>query len=424
LRVWLFLRKIGLYIYSTNITSGQLEWLNILDFTRTNTSFKFEQGTESTEWNIAHNLNTQDLFVIVYDSDGNKQIESEIQFQNDNEIKLIFSESISGKALLFGASVISSPSNIYTKEEIDELLKNIEVSGGSNIILPEGGSDGYLLSKNGDELGWTNPDDVGTKLPEDGLDGQVLIKDSSTVEGFRWNNISGSVRVSVGNSNQKIIVPEGTRFNVTPELHIVTKDIPKQLATNAQYEIDSPFGNVACDCYILVNNGVNDKWSRLDVVYESKSYGCLANCPGDGKLYLTTSPTLIAVGSGMQAPYAITSNTFSDWAIVVEGPIVSNNNYSTEEQVIGTWIDGRPVYRQTFETTTTNNKVLVNTGDVDVLVAEYGYIQYDSDYKISFPRLYNSSTAYTCIKNKNIILESVGSYSGKSAIIVVEYVKF
>jgi len=154
----------GLYIYSTNITSGNLEWLNILDFTRTNTSFKFEQLSESTERNITHNLNTQDLFVIVYDSDGNKQVESEIQFQSDNEIKLIFSEPISGKALLFGASVISSPSNIYTKEEIDELLKNIEVSGGSGNII----------------------------LPENGTDGQVLIKDSNTESGLNWSdNIAG-----------------------------------------------------------------------------------------------------------------------------------------------------------------------------------------------------------------------------------------
>ena len=110
----------GLYIYSLSQISGQLEWLNILDFTRVNTSYKFEQTTENIEWTITHNLNTQDLFVIVYDSDGNKQVESEIQFQNDNEVKLIFSEPISGKALLFGASVVSSPSNIYTKEEIDD----------------------------------------------------------------------------------------------------------------------------------------------------------------------------------------------------------------------------------------------------------------------------------------------------------------
>jgi len=187
----------GLYIYSTNISSGQLEWLNILDFTRTNTSYKFEQISENIEWNITHNLNTQDLFVIVYDSDGNKQVESEIQFQSDNEIKLIFSEPISGKALLFGASVISSPSNMYTKEEIDELLKNIEVSGGgSNIILPENGVDGYLLSKSGDELGWTNPADVGTKLPEDGLNGQVLTNIGNNQ--FAWKLTHAPSNLNVG----------------------------------------------------------------------------------------------------------------------------------------------------------------------------------------------------------------------------------
>ena len=186
----------GLYIYSLSQISGQLEWLNILDFTRVNSSYKFEQTSENIEWTINHGLNTQDLFVIVYDSNGNKQVESEIQFQSDNEIKLIFSESISGKALLFGASVVSSPSNIYTKEEIDELLKNIEVSGGgSNIILPEGGSDGYLLSKSGDELGWTNPSDVGTKLPENGLNGQVLSVNNGDLT---WSNPKAPVKLNVG----------------------------------------------------------------------------------------------------------------------------------------------------------------------------------------------------------------------------------
>jgi len=190
----------GLYIYSTNITSGNLEWLNILDFTRTNTSYKFEQSSESTEWTITHNLNTQDLFVIVYDSDGNKQVESEIQFQSDNEIKLIFSESISGKALLFGASVVSSPSNIYTKEEIDELLKNIDTSGcNSNIILPENGVDGQVLIKDSStESGLNWSDQNKTEYPSNGSNGQVLIHDDTTEIGAKWGLIQAPHSMSIG----------------------------------------------------------------------------------------------------------------------------------------------------------------------------------------------------------------------------------
>ena len=60
----------------------------------------------------------------------------------------------------------------------------------SDINLPEGGSDGYLLSKLGDNLNWTNPKDVGTKLPEDGLSGQVLSLDSNkNLKMFLYSNV-------------------------------------------------------------------------------------------------------------------------------------------------------------------------------------------------------------------------------------------
>jgi len=40
---------------------------------------------------------------------------------------------------------------------------------------------------------------------------------------------------------------------------------------------------------------------------------------------------------------------------IVIYPYKQNNLYSTEEQVIGTWIDGKPIYRSVFETTTPSN---------------------------------------------------------------------
>jgi len=71
-------------------------------------------------------------------------------------------------------------------------------NGGSSsdINLPEGGSDGYLLSKSGDNLTWTNPKDVGTKLPEDGLSGQVLSIDKD--KNLSWNSPKAPVKLNVG----------------------------------------------------------------------------------------------------------------------------------------------------------------------------------------------------------------------------------
>ena len=75
--------------------------------------------------------------------------------------------------------------------------------GGSNsdINLPEGGSDGYLLSKLGDNLSWTNPENVGFKLPEDGNTGQVLLCDNNDENnsiGAKWGLIQAPHSMSIG----------------------------------------------------------------------------------------------------------------------------------------------------------------------------------------------------------------------------------
>jgi len=45
--------------------------------------------------------------------------------------------------------------------------------------------------------------------------------------------------------------------------------------------------------------------------------------------------------------------------------ILTNNNYSTSEQVVGTWIDGKPIYRKTIPLTnlpTANNYIDTSIG--------------------------------------------------------------
>lgn len=36
---------------------------------------------------------------------------------------------------------------------------------------------------------------------------------------------------------------------------------------------------------------------------------------------------------------------------------IGNNNYSTEEQVVGKWIDGKPLYRKTYNTYEQSNSI-------------------------------------------------------------------
>jgi len=375
----------GLYIYSTNITSRNLEWLNILDFTRVNSSFKFEQGTENTEWNIVHNLNTQDLFVIVYDSNGNKQIESEIQFQNDDKIKLIFSEPISGKALLFGASVISSPSNVYTKEEIDELLKN--VSGGSgNIVLPENGTDGQVLIKDSSTesgLNWS-----------DKIDGKSAY-DIAKEDGFEgseeeWlESLKGTFELARG-FNCAIIVPENSTWTNYTKNIIIDSNLPSPITINQSISLDSPFGNTPCICIPYIKNPDTNQWQTVSPFRYSSSadttFGFIVAIPGDGKIYIETASRLIGAtptsNSGVVAPRnntTLSNNVTSAEMILIVFAPNTGKVYSEDETIIGAWIDGKPVYRKVCKMAGPTSTGQTTTYDISNLNIDT-IVKYDSHW--------------------------------------------
>ena len=386
----------GLYIYSINISSGNLEWLNILDFTRVNSSFKFEQTTENIEWNITHNLNTQDLFVIVYDSDGNKQIESEIQFQSDNEIKLIFSEPISGKALLFGASVVSSPSNMYTKEEIDELLKNI--SGGSGNII----------------------------LPENGTDGQVLIKDSNTESGLNWSDkIDGKSAYDIakdsgfeGSEEEWLKSLKGTNGGFSNSIDYSSKlqQTVTETTTSDGYRV----------LEIITEN------SGLALVSCAISSGCnyiqyLVNDSPVVQLYPSSSatnsfPIFVTKDDKVEARIN-KSYTFNSKGCVIY-PYKEQNTYSTDEIIIGTWIDGKPIYRKVY----TDLKVpaasswqpIINIADLNVETVK----TISGHFIVSGYRMNLESGGQLAYKDNEIVIyQSSSNYFDSPLTLILEYTK-
>jgi len=349
-----------LYIYSTDITSGQLEWLNILDFTRVNSSYKFEQDTENIEWTITHNLNTQDLFVIVYDSDGNKQVESEIQFQSDNEIKLIFSEPISGKALLFGASVISSPSNMYTKEEIDELLKN--VSGGSGNIV----------------------------LPENGQDGQVLIKDSSTESGLNWSDkIDGKSAYEIakdhnfeGTEEEWLKSLKGTNGGNPPNVdytNYITLNLEQSSDSTSTYYSATATASGLAVCTLQSTTAItsNRGYWHISVNGNSVYFDELKRSGRYSAGVPVTKGDVITFGFETAA----TSANLNSTSIILY-PYKEQNTYSTDEIIIGTWIDNKPIYRKVFTNingprTANTTEDLLDISSIDIkelLKMEYHFI--------------------------------------------------
>ena len=49
--------------------------------------------------------------------------------------------------------------------------------------------------------------------------------------------------------------------------------------------------------------------------------------------------------------------------------------YSTKEQAIGTWIDGKPIYRKTIVDTTFRTDFYFIANNIEQFVNQYGYVQ-------------------------------------------------
>lgn len=74
----------------------------------------------------------------------------------------------------------------------------------------------------------------------------------------------------------------------------------------------------------------------------------------------------------------------------------TGGNYSKDEQVIGTWVDGRPIYQKTYETTTpstSNESTLIDISGMklDNLLACFGSIIKDQDQGVTTFLPFNNS---------------------------------
>ena len=108
------------------------------------------------------------------------------------------------------------------------------------------------------------------------------------------------------------------------------------------------------------------------------------------------------------------------------GSSAANNVYSTEETVVGTWIDGKPIYRRTFITTLiAGNLILTSDKNGGELVSAYGYMLNTSDGgRNSIP--FGSSASNFCVTkilDGNLAVMAGSGYAGRSCTATFEYTK-
>lgn len=105
-------------------------------------------------------------------------------------------------------------------------------------------------------------------------------------------------------------------------------------------------------------------------------------------------------------------------------------HYSTNEQVIGTWIDGKPLYEKTISfgslPNNTQKNVAHGISDVDLIVKCEG-IAYDSSYKsISVPYSNVDSLGYQLqleVNRTNVSIKAKINFTGYIGYITLQYTK-
>ena len=107
------------------------------------------------------------------------------------------------------------------------------------------------------------------------------------------------------------------------------------------------------------------------------------------------------------------------------------DTYSTNEQIIGTWIDGKPIYRKVITFTPTEVAGSQNYGvsNVENIISLQGFMYYNSDniLPLNFSFEQGSTVYYSLFRasaQKGVIKYDMSSlYVNKAVSVIIEYTK-
>lgn len=114
----------------------------------------------------------------------------------------------------------------------------------------------------------------------------------------------------------------------------------------------------------------------------------------------------------------------------MSGQGVEANNFSTDEKVIGTWIDGKPLYQKTVDCGTlpdkTTKEVLHNIANVDKIVSVDGFCDNGSTF-MPLPYVHDQNVGnqvgIICNTTKVILLSRGANMSGYNGCVILRYTK-
>lgn len=209
---------------------------------------------------------------------------------------------------------------------------------------------------------------------------------------------------------------------------------------------DSPSTETAINATNLdiMDKGIKDLEDSLSTVATSGSYNDLSNKPtiptvNNATLTITQNGTSMGTFTANQSTnktIALTNTTYSNATTSANGLMSSTDKgrldnvytYSSNEQRVGTWIDGKPLYRKVINFTTSSSNVTTWTNCATIAnlkrpINISGFLEYNSTTSSIIPTFESSNQRLQfSFSGNNVQYQSV-SFASMKVYAVVLYTK-
>ena len=227
--------------------------------------------------------------------------------------------------------------------------------------------------------------------------------------------------------------------NSSPTSTFAAQTISLDLSDYEEVEVEYVDHNVHISTMSQIRVKIGQSGS-MNIMIGNSSYS--SGVPFVANRRFSVTQTGITFGDGAGTPVSSSLATRNDSCIPyriygikyerVAPPQVEYPNYSTEEQQVGTWATGKPLYRKVLQySSMPNNTTAVyahNITNMDIVV-RFSCCWWDSmDGRfLMSPRIDSSTVNVRCSINKtNIVLEAIGtnwSTRTNNVNVIVEYTK-
>ena len=128
-----------------------------------------------------------------------------------------------------------------------------------------------------------------------------------------------------------------------------------------------------------------------------------------------------------ETQHRLTASEMADIMSTLPGAPTQQHSYSTSEQVVGKWLNNKPLYEKTYDCgvmpNNTTKLVPLNISMSDIQVMRTYGIAYNSTSKGSHPLPYSTSDIYYISGDGNISITTTMDRSTFNAYITIQYTK-